>query len=154
VTDLSKIYKEYFRDVYCFVLLLSRNETIAKEITQEAFFKALKNIDKFKGNCKISVWLCQIAKNTYYTHIGKRKRFETDGTPEKASDSNMEELFLDKEETLGIHRALHCLEEPYIDNNLEAEAQGKMFEVQKVKEYKADIEVLYSKANEMWQLSE
>lgn len=41
-----------------------------------------------------------------------------------------------------------------IDKNLEAEAQGKTFDVQKVKEYKTDLEELYSKANEMWQLEE
>lgn len=113
MADLANIYKQYFRDVYSFVLLLSRNEAVAEEITQETFFKALKNIDKFKGNCKISVWLCQIAKNTYYSHLEKQKRFEMGSTPEKASESSIEELLLDKESALRIHKVLHCLDEPY-----------------------------------------
>ncbi|GAA0722295.1 RNA polymerase sigma factor [Clostridium malenominatum] len=113
MTDLANIYEQYFRDVYSFVLLLSRNETVAEEITQETFFKALKSIDKFNGNCKISVWLCQIAKNTYYSHLEKQKRFELNNIPEKASESSIEELLIDKESALRIHRALHCLDEPY-----------------------------------------
>jgi RNA polymerase sigma factor (sigma-70 family) len=113
VTDLANLYKQYFRDVYSFVMLLSRNEAVAEEITQETFFKALKAIDNFKGNCKISVWLCQIAKNTYYSHLEKQKRFEGDSIPERTGESSIEELFLDKEEALRIHKALHCLEEPY-----------------------------------------
>jgi RNA polymerase sigma-70 factor (ECF subfamily) len=113
VTDLANIYDQYFRDVYLFALSLSRNETIAEEITQETFFKALKNIDKFKGNCKISVWLCQIAKNTYYTNLERERRFGTDSTEERACENSIEEMLLDKEAALRIHRALHCLEEPY-----------------------------------------
>lgn len=113
MTDFANIYKQYFRDVYSFVLLLSRNETIAEEITQETFFKALKNIDKFKGNCKISVWLCQIAKNTYYSHLEKQKRFGVDNRAEEANESSIEELLLDKEAFLRIHKVLHDLDEPY-----------------------------------------
>jgi RNA polymerase sigma-70 factor (ECF subfamily) len=38
VADFEKIYEEYFQDVYIIILSLSRNETIAEEITQETFF--------------------------------------------------------------------------------------------------------------------
>ena len=62
--DFGEIYNLYMKDVYKYVLALSRNPDIAEEITQETFFKALKSIDRFKGECKISEWLCQIAKNT------------------------------------------------------------------------------------------
>lgn len=64
VAEFAEIYSKYFKDVYRYTLGLSKNKSIAEDITQETFFKALKNIDGFKGNCKISVWLCQIAKNT------------------------------------------------------------------------------------------
>lgn len=113
MTDLKNIYDQYFKDVYLFVLLLSRNETIAEEITQETFLKALKSIDKFKGNCKINVWLCQIAKNTYYSYYENQKRFEQADIPEKACESNIEKTLMDKEEAARIHKALHYLDEPY-----------------------------------------
>ena len=113
MTEFERVYNEYFRGVYTFVLSLSRNEKIAEEITQETFFKALKGIDKFKGNCKINVWLCQIAKNTYFTYLDKQKRFETEDISKIVSESSIEEIMLNKEETFRIHKAIHFLDEPY-----------------------------------------
>ncbi|WP_246553794.1 RNA polymerase sigma factor [Paenibacillus tritici] len=55
-----------------FALSLSRNRQVSEEITQETFVKAVKNINQFKGNCKLSVLLCQIAKNTYFTYMGNK----------------------------------------------------------------------------------
>ena len=52
--EFDEIYSEYFSEVYKFVFSLCQNPALAEEITQEAFFKALKNIDRFKGNCKLS----------------------------------------------------------------------------------------------------
>lgn len=63
MTDIEKVYTDYFDTVYRYVLGLSRDGCVADEITQETFFKALKNLNTFKGQCKLSVWLCQIAKN-------------------------------------------------------------------------------------------
>jgi RNA polymerase sigma factor (sigma-70 family) len=113
VREFESIYNQYFRDVYSFVLSLSRNEQIAEEITQETFFKALKNIDKFKGNCKINVWLCQIAKNTYFTYLDKQKRFGTDDIPEEISENSIESMIVNKEETFRLHKVLHRLKDPY-----------------------------------------
>lgn len=113
MTEFEHIYNQYFREVYSFVLLLSRNEKIAEEITQETFFKALKNIDTFKGNCKLSVWLCQIAKNTYFTYLDKQKKFDTNEIPEQVSQKSIEEMILRKEDNFRLHKVLHHLEEPY-----------------------------------------
>ncbi|HDR7380531.1 RNA polymerase sigma factor [Bacillus wiedmannii] len=113
MTEFESIYRQHFRDVYSFVLSLSLNEKIAEEITQETFFKALNNIDTFNGTCKINVWLCQIAKNTYFTYLDKQKRYNNNYMTEKTSEINIEALLLDKEETFRIHKALHRLEEPY-----------------------------------------
>lgn len=114
VAEFESIYIQYFRDVYSFVLSLSRNEKIAEEITQETFFKALKSIDKFNGNCKINVWLCQIAKNTYFTYLDKQKRYDnTDDVGEKESENSIEAMILNKEKTFRIHQVLHSLDEPY-----------------------------------------
>lgn len=33
-------------------------------------------INTFKGNCKISVWLCQIAKNLWYNEVKKNKKIQ------------------------------------------------------------------------------
>lgn len=114
MTDFSEIYEKYFRDVYRYALSLCRNETIAEEITQETFFKALKSIGKFDGNCKLYVWLCQIAKNTYFSYLKKEKH--CDAVPELEStlhDEGIENQLLSQETALLLHKALHHLPEPY-----------------------------------------
>ncbi|WP_334077771.1 RNA polymerase sigma factor [Paenibacillus sanfengchensis] len=114
MADFEEIYRQCFREVYRFVYSLSRNEELSEEITQETFFKALKGIDGFKGNCKLSVWLCQIAKHTYFSHLEKQKRFLPElCTGLSSTRENLEDVLLNKDETLRIHRALHRLKEPY-----------------------------------------
>ena len=107
--DYQEIYSLYFQDVYKYVLALSRDPSLAEEITQEAFFKALKSLDSFQGQCKLYVWLCQIAKNTYLSYLKKHKEPEK----EETLASSLEEMMLDKESALLIHQALHNLPEPY-----------------------------------------
>lgn len=107
--DYQEIYSLYFQDVYKYVLALSRDPSLAEEITQEAFFKALKSLDSFQGQCKLYVWLCQIAKNTYLSYHKKHKEPEK----EETLTSSLEEMMLDKESAFLIHQALHNLPEPY-----------------------------------------
>jgi len=113
VFDFEQIYKEHFTDVYKYVLSISRDESVAEEITQETFFKALQNIDKFDGECKLYVWLCQIAKNTYFSLYKKRKRYTSSEETEITSDVDIETDYLDKETTRRLHVLLHNLDEPY-----------------------------------------
>ena len=107
--DYQEIYSLYFQNVYKYVLALSRDPSLAEEITQEAFFKALKSLDSFQGQCKLYVWLCQIAKNTYLSYLKKNREPEE----EETLTSSLEEMMLDKESAFLIHQALHNLPEPY-----------------------------------------
>lgn len=111
--EFEKIYLEYYDAVFQYVLSLCRDEQWAEEITQAAFFKALKSIDSFRGECKLSVWLCQIAKNTFYTEA-KRQRRQVDYPLEQIqSDEAIDQKIYDKETVFQIHKLLHVLEEPY-----------------------------------------
>lgn len=107
--DYQEIYSLYFQDVYKYVLALSRDPNLAEEITQETFFKALKSLDSFQGQCKLYVWLCQIAKNTFLSYLKKHKEPET----EEPLAHSLEEMLLNKESAFQIHQALHNLPEPY-----------------------------------------
>ncbi|WP_150268294.1 RNA polymerase sigma factor [Paenibacillus tepidiphilus] len=115
MADVEHIYEQYFQEVYLFALSLSRNQQIAEEITQDTFVKAVKNINQFKGNCKISVWLCQIAKNSYFTYMGKQKRCGTLEPDSQTADGGwmLEQTLVDKSEALRVHKLLHSLKEPY-----------------------------------------
>lgn len=112
MSDFEKVYDLYFRDVYKYALSLSRDPLVAEEVTQETFFKALKAIDSFDGKCRLYVWLCQIAKNTYFSMRSKKR--DTGGLPEEmSSDESLEERLLTEEAAFEIHQILHRLEEPY-----------------------------------------
>lgn len=111
--EFEKIYSGYYDTVFRYTVSLCGDEEFAEEITQEAFFKALKSIDKFRGGCKLSAWLCQIAKNTFLTLAKRRKRnvdYPLEDIPE---GSSFEEKLLDKEDARHIHKLLHKLDEPY-----------------------------------------
>lgn len=75
MTGFEDIYNKYFKDVYLFIYKLSGDKHIAEDIMSETFMKAIKSIDSFKGNCDIRVWLFQIAKNSYFSHLRKTNRF-------------------------------------------------------------------------------
>lgn len=112
-TDFDRVYAEYFSKVYKFTLTLTHDANLAEEITQEAFFKALKNIDSFRGGCRIDTWLCQIAKNTFYSLVEKR-HLEINAPPDVAiSAEDIEQKFADRDTALAIHRILHRMREPY-----------------------------------------
>lgn len=113
--DFEAIYVQHFDGVYKYVFSLCRNETMAEEITQETFYRAMEHIDKFEGKCKLYVWLCQIAKNTFLTYAKKQKRHvsETDVDLSKQIEPSFENEILDKETVWKLHKLLHELSDPY-----------------------------------------
>ena len=111
MTDFQEVYDLYFTDVYKYCLSLCRDAGVAEEVTQETFFKALKSIDSFRGQCKLYVWLCQIAKNTYFSYAGKEKNRQR--WQEVPTGESPEERLLEKEAAFEIHKILHTLGEPY-----------------------------------------
>ena len=113
MTEFQEVYDLYFKDVYKYALSLCRNEHIAEEVTQETFFKALKSIDSFRGQCKLYVWLCQIAKNTYFSMAAKEKNRSYEDEILESAEETLESALLVKESAFEIHKVLHELEEPY-----------------------------------------
>lgn len=112
---VEELYKDYFHDVYLYIRSLSADEHLAEDITQETFFRALKSVNSFRGDCDIRVWLCQIAKNLLFTHNKKSSRFTGEEVPETLSDSNpsIEDMVSDSQQSMEVHRVLHTLSEPY-----------------------------------------
>jgi len=113
VTAFEEIYKEHFSGVYKYVYSLCRNEDLAEEVTQETFYKAMENMDQFRGETRLFVWLCQIAKNTYFNYCRKQKRQVSEAAVHPISDGDLEEVFFDKETAGQLLRLMHELTEPY-----------------------------------------
>ena len=77
MTEFEEIYREYFDQVYLYIRRLSGDAHLAEDITGETFYKALRSLHRFRGDCDIRIWLCQIAKNCYYTHLKKLRRVDS-----------------------------------------------------------------------------
>lgn len=112
--EFEKIYTTYFRDVFLYIHRLSNNEHLAEEITSETFFKAMNSIESFRGDCDIRVWLCQIAKNCYFSYLKKTQRIDSIEDIETAEQSeNFEERFFQKDAAMQIQKVLHDIPDPY-----------------------------------------
>ena len=113
--DFEWVYRTYFKDVFLYICSLSADESIAEEITQEAFVKALNALDRFDGSRNIRAWLFTIARNTYSTHSRRRKRFAGNIPSEALSDPqpDLTEKLADEETALRLHQFLHQMKEPY-----------------------------------------
>lgn len=115
--EFEELYNTYFKDVYRYVLRLSGDAHVAEEITSDTFFKALKAIHKFRGDCDVRVWLCQIAKNCYYSFLKNSRKEENIDTPELLSiakpEMSVEERLARKETAKELQGLLHRLPEPY-----------------------------------------
>lgn len=115
--NIEELYRTYFDIVYRYIRSVSQNGSLAEEVTQETFFKALKKADQFRGDCDVRVWLCQIAKNTLYDHLKKQKKqLLGDERLEKAGSAGgelLEEKLAQRSQAMEIHKVLHRLSEPY-----------------------------------------
>lgn len=115
--NIEELYRTYFDIVYRYIRSISQDGSLAEEVTQETFFKALKKADQFRGDCDVCVWLCQIAKNTLYDHLKKQKKqLLGDEKLEKAESAGgelLEEKLAQRSQAMEIHKVLHRLSEPY-----------------------------------------
>lgn len=112
--DFEDIYRKYFQEVYLFIKSFSHDESIAEEITQEAFFKALKAIQTFDGSKDIRAWLFTIAKNTYFSHYRrKKKQIDSDFIEEPMTEVQIVKHLMNEEEAFIVHQFLHSMDEPY-----------------------------------------
>ena len=116
MSDFEKIYREHFNDVFLYALRLSGDKSIAEDITADTFLKAMRSLDTFRGDCEPRIWLCQIAKNTYFSHLKKQRCIPlyTSQIPETADPAETpEERAVCFSEAERIRRHLHTLAEPY-----------------------------------------
>lgn len=110
--SMDEIYQKYAKRVYKYLLSLIHNQDVAEELTQETFYQAIQNIDGFDGSCKVSTWLCAIAKNQLRSYQRKHPPLENledyDRTIESAETNVMQSL-----NKLELMKRLHSCPEPF-----------------------------------------
>nr|MBQ8252863.1 sigma-70 family RNA polymerase sigma factor [Lachnospiraceae bacterium] len=115
-TDMNDMYREHAKIVYSFLLKMCQDPHLAEDLMQDTFLKAMEHIDAFDGKCKLTTWLCQIAKNTYYDHLRKQKKFaDTEVVLDELTGGGPtpEQEVLSKETAKEIRMYIHQLPEPY-----------------------------------------
>jgi RNA polymerase sigma-70 factor (ECF subfamily) len=111
--ELGRIYEEHARSVYRYLFSLTRDADLAEELTQETFYRAVNSLRRYDGSCKISVWLCQIARHIWYQTLEKKRKRREESLDEalpSASPSPEEALVL-AEDKAELYRAIHALPE-------------------------------------------
>lgn len=111
--SMDEIYQTYARTVYKFLLLKTHNEDIAEELTQETFYQAIKSIHRYDGSCKLSTWLCAIAKNQLLVYQRKHPTEESIDDYQNLSMENVEAEVFDRVQQIELMKKLHMCPEPF-----------------------------------------
>ena len=112
--DFEMVFRENNQFVFRFLMKLCGDVSLAEELTQETFFCAYMNLSALRNEEKVAVWLCQIAKNTYFAWFNEQKRKQPISQPISANSTpDIAELFEEKELAGRAFSVLHALEEPY-----------------------------------------
>lgn len=112
--NIEEIYKEYSITVYKYLFCLTQNRDISEDLMQETFAIAVKDIKKFRGDCKLSVWLCQIAKHLWYKELKKKNKNANISFEEINEnvlyDETPEQIICGKEEKLKLFKDIQKLD--------------------------------------------
>ncbi|MCR5291314.1 MAG: sigma-70 family RNA polymerase sigma factor [Eubacterium sp.] len=109
---MDEIYQKYAQTVYKYILSKAQERDVAEELTQETFYQAIRSIDRYDESCKITTWLCGIAKNVLRTYL--RKHPEHDDVEEMAiATDSVEKDVVQAAERIELFKKLHDVEEPY-----------------------------------------
>lgn len=110
---MEEIYKKHAKMVYRYLLSLTHNEELAEEITQETFYQAVRCAGRYDGSCKISTWLCSIARNSWLAWMKKNKEIViSDDKIEADTMCSAEDMVISDISKVELMRKLHQLKEP------------------------------------------
>ena len=107
------IYSEYADMVFRYLMCLCHDADVAEELTQETFCRAIQSSFKVREDCKVSTWLCQIAKHVWYQDLEKRRKHTYHPLDEDlaADGDSPEEIVIRAEEKMELFQKVHALKE-------------------------------------------
>lgn len=110
--SIEIIYKKYANLIKNYIFNITGDINLSEEIMQETFVIAITGINKFKGNCQISTWLCSIAKKILYKKLKKdnSKNMVPIDELKIADDIEIEENYIKNEKKRKLYAALQKLD--------------------------------------------
>lgn len=110
--SMDEIYKKYANLIKNYIFSITGNKDLSEEIMQETFVVAINQINNFRGDCEISVWLCSIAKKILYKTT--KKNNSVNMVPiyelELADNKRIEDEYIKKNDKLKLYEALQQLD--------------------------------------------
>jgi RNA polymerase sigma-70 factor, ECF subfamily len=73
-----ELVRPYQKVVYSMAVSMVKSDDAAEDVSQEALFKAFKNLSQFRGECKFGTWIIQIALNEARHRLRKKQRAAED----------------------------------------------------------------------------
>ncbi len=105
----EELVERYRSMVYTIAVRITKSEEDAEEVTQDAFMKAFRSLEKFGGRSKFSTWLYRIAYNEAVSRTRRNKGNDVSVDDEEAQVPEIEETrtAMDK---LNVSDRRACLE--------------------------------------------
>ena len=106
---LNQLYQRYYREIYLYLLSLSKNRTTAEDLLQETFLKAILSLPDSHGNTR--AWLYMVARNLYFNQKKREQHLTLTDESEALSDGDdlLEQVIQDEKRKL-LYRGLSRLE--------------------------------------------
>jgi RNA polymerase sigma-70 factor (ECF subfamily) len=76
------LIRPYELSVYRAALSLMKNKSDAEDVAQEAFLKALRSLDEFRGEAKFSTWLISITVNEARSRLRRQSKLRMESLDE------------------------------------------------------------------------
>lgn len=92
-TNAFAILVDNYKDlVFTLALRMLKNREEAEEISQDAFIKIFKSLNKFKGDSKFSTWVYRVTYNTCLDRIKKNKRSQVHVTIDEFTEHHIKTI--------------------------------------------------------------
>lgn len=110
--NMENIYNKYANSIKHYIFCITKDIGLAEDIIQETFVVAINQINKFRGDCEISVWLFSIAKKILYKKTKKNSIYNMVPIDEfeLADNISIEEDCINKDNKLKLFEALQKLD--------------------------------------------
>jgi len=110
----GSLVERYDRAVYHLAYRTLRDSEEARDVAQEAFFKAYRSLRTFRPGAKFSTWIFSIAYHACCDRLNRRKRYSNEELPERAdSGAGPEQQAIAGDEARRLRAAIAQLPEKY-----------------------------------------
>ncbi len=109
-TAWENLFKRYYNEALLYVYSFCHNRTLAEDIVQEAYVRAIRSIDEEKDGFKF--WLLKVCRNCYFDALRKNKKLEAIENDMPSSDSLVDDV-IQKEEYRALYKAVSLLKDSY-----------------------------------------